>query len=488
MKRLIWLRGSGITGGSGTYETITGNPVSFTAKAAPLKQLKVAFSPKQDLHGYDAPWPAGGGKNKFDPSAATDGKRLDNEGGLVNSANWCVSDWIPVTPNTDYYAKYVIPAANGYAFCFYDSSKAFLRYAVVSGGGEAVRNSGADAAYMRCTIRLEDKATAGIVAQSSEFLPYSPYSNLCPILGWDSLNVWQRGKNLWNPAACTKVGWNIEWANPVKGFPVGTSVTFSTEPFSGGNGALLQYLDATDTWKTISTWQFGKTELVKTVTITAEMSAASKMHFSGQSNTFSAEEIEAAHFQIELSDERTEYQPYNGRSISITLGETVYSGTVDVVTGVGEEDKIDEQLNAEKCTSLSLTYGGANYPNIAYCRIYLDSEFDATYTEWLSNVGSFVGAVSSNGAKARAENGETLFSPSTGTGTGKYIHCIFNKQGATTYEEAYAVLFNSDVHVVYPLLNPIHIQLTPQEVSSLAGDNTMWSDANENMTVEYRSN
>ena len=47
------------------WETISGNPVSFTAKAAPLKQLKVAFSPVQDLHGYDSPWPAGGGKNLF---------------------------------------------------------------------------------------------------------------------------------------------------------------------------------------------------------------------------------------------------------------------------------------------------------------------------------------------------------------------------------------------------------------------------------------
>ena len=45
MKRLIWLRGSGITGGSGSWDTITGNPVTFSAKrSAPLKSLKVALS------------------------------------------------------------------------------------------------------------------------------------------------------------------------------------------------------------------------------------------------------------------------------------------------------------------------------------------------------------------------------------------------------------------------------------------------------------
>ena len=34
----------------------------------PLK-VTVPITPVQDLHGYDAPWPAGGGKNKFDYTA-----------------------------------------------------------------------------------------------------------------------------------------------------------------------------------------------------------------------------------------------------------------------------------------------------------------------------------------------------------------------------------------------------------------------------------
>ena len=54
MKRLIWLRGSGITGGA-TYETITGNPVSFSAKAAPLRKLQIAFSPVQSGTGDPSP-------------------------------------------------------------------------------------------------------------------------------------------------------------------------------------------------------------------------------------------------------------------------------------------------------------------------------------------------------------------------------------------------------------------------------------------------
>ena len=70
LKRLLWMRMK--AGARAVWETIVGNPVSFTARNAPLKQLSVAFSPKQDLHGYDSPWPAGGGKNLLRCSASSE--------------------------------------------------------------------------------------------------------------------------------------------------------------------------------------------------------------------------------------------------------------------------------------------------------------------------------------------------------------------------------------------------------------------------------
>ena len=46
----------------------------------------------------------------------------------------------------------------------------------------------------------------------------------------------------------------------------------------------------------------------------------------------------------------------------------------------------------------------------------------------------------------------------------------------------------SGVMLCYELATPLTIQLTPQEVNSLAGDNTLWSDANQPLTITYRSN
>lgn len=54
--RLAWLkRLSGGGGGEPVYKTISGNPVTFSAVAAPLQQLKVNFSPVQSGSGAVSP-------------------------------------------------------------------------------------------------------------------------------------------------------------------------------------------------------------------------------------------------------------------------------------------------------------------------------------------------------------------------------------------------------------------------------------------------
>lgn len=51
-------------------DTASGSVASFPdgADDVPLKSLVVGIEPVQDLHGYDSPWPAGGGKNLLNPN------------------------------------------------------------------------------------------------------------------------------------------------------------------------------------------------------------------------------------------------------------------------------------------------------------------------------------------------------------------------------------------------------------------------------------
>lgn len=215
LKKLIWLVGSGIAGAAaGVWKTVTGTLIHITdALASPMRKCEVTLEPIQDLHGQDAPYPAGGGKNLVDPSACTLGKRLDNVGGLSNASNWAVTDFIPCQPNTNYCARSVIPAANGYAYCFYDSSKRFLRYATISGTSSVatsgVRNSGADAAYLRLTVAKNNLENTAYCSQSSSLDYFSPYSNICPITGWTGANINVSGADTSSPTIYP-ISWQAE--------------------------------------------------------------------------------------------------------------------------------------------------------------------------------------------------------------------------------------------------------------------------------------
>ena len=42
-----------------------------------------------------------------------------------------------------------------------------------------------------------------------------------------------------------------------------------------------------------------------------------------------------------------------------------------------------------------------------------------------------------------------------------------------------------DYYIYYPLLEPQEITLTPQQITALIGNNTIWSDADGSMTATY---
>ena len=89
-----------------TLETATpGDIVSFDCELGeyPLNSISFPLSPIQDLHGYDSPWPAGGGANKWDEQwelGSIDSTTGENSATTdrIRSQNY-----IPVSPSTTYY-------------------------------------------------------------------------------------------------------------------------------------------------------------------------------------------------------------------------------------------------------------------------------------------------------------------------------------------------------------------------------------------------
>lgn len=451
------------------WESVTGNPVSFeTIKQWPLKQLSVAFSPKQDLHGYDSPWPAGGGANIWNEQTTFG---FFNDSGVWTSRNDVLSSAtaIPVTPSTSYY----FVGLNSSYITFWKSAvtpadapaSEFISRQQVTSNTHAFTTP-ADCNYLFINLPAAYGTTYNhdvAINYPSSVTTYAPYSNICPILGWDSLTVEQRGKNLLDFSACSYVSSILVFGGAVTGgatkadgtltLPAGSYTVSANASMSG-----LYVYDKDGTRKSL---KYNSDFL--TFTLTETMPVCIALYKSG---TTAKADFEAFDIMLTLGNTVPEtFTPYNpsSRSISISIGSTVYSGVLDVVTGVGE---------SVPCYDL----GTLNWSYFA--------QYDVFYTTDIKANGNNVDFMCSEYVKTSGSGGIGSLANGEGTYT---VSALYLKN--TNYTDA--ALFKASlngVQFVAPSDTPAEIQLTPQEVNSLAGDNTLWSDANQPITVTYRQN
>lgn len=153
-----------------------------------MPSLTVGVEAVQDLHGYDNPWVGGAGKNKFD----VDLPHQSISGSLTYTYN------LTLKPNTTYTMSSNVPKYNPASLYFNGGATningvwngtprtftsdengnlvVYVRYDESQGGIDlytAVKNG----TYY---IQLEEGSTA---------TTFAPYSNICPISGWDEVNV-----------------------------------------------------------------------------------------------------------------------------------------------------------------------------------------------------------------------------------------------------------------------------------------------------------
>lgn len=162
--------------------------------------------------------------------------------------------------------------------------------------------------------------------------------------------------------------------------------------------------------------------------------------------------------QLEKGSTATAYEPFDN---------AIYGGYVDLVAGevVAEWTKVDmgEQnwsftWNTFNTAPSNFTGNGANgTPTEVICDIY-PSDINAPATE--------VGRIDKN-IRGRAN----------------YKHiCIRDDDYATAADFKTAVTGH---YLAYKLAEPIHYPLSPRILTTLQGNNVMWSDANGDITVRY---
>lgn len=202
-----------------TERSASGEVAAFSCTLGefPMSAVSTTLTPTQDMNGYDRPWPGGGGVNLWNPASTTPGYYTSNGEFRGPSGNAEVtSDFIPITETI------VAAGFFGYASgeqkwggaAFFDSNKNFIsrNAGTISDPWSTRRMQVPEgAAYFRAMTRTYGHDQGLLFACNGDIATYSPYENICPITGHDSVRVWVQPTHdtTADPAATVQLGQTV---------------------------------------------------------------------------------------------------------------------------------------------------------------------------------------------------------------------------------------------------------------------------------------
>lgn len=169
--------------------------------------------------------------------------------------------------------------------------------------------------------------------------------------------------------------------------------------------------------------------------------------------------------QIEAGTTASPYEPF-GTTADISLGQTVYGGTLNVTTGVLTVDRkyvLYDGSSDENWSRFSTGSAGAYAMRIAAPDI-LQSASDVNV------MSNYLPAIAGN---ATWGNYDYFIATTTNAAIYTGIRSI------TTVGAWRDYLAQNNLQVVYKLATPTTVQLTATQVSTLLGENNIWSDSGE---------
>ena len=171
----------------------------------------------------------------------------------------------------------------------------------------------------------------------------------------------------------------------------------------------------------------------------------------------------------------TDYHAYQGQSIEIQLGQTVYGGTLDVTQGVLTVDYKKIAIPKTGWQFFEVASGKGVFLNTA------NIPSDAVHTA-IPFCNAFLGVSSAGNNIEAYEKGNNTFCFRSPTYDRIYIRADQFGTDTSALET-----FLSDCEMCYKYTNPQTIQLTTQQLTTLLGQNNVWSDA-DSINLEYATN
>ena len=317
-------------------------------------------------------------------------------------------------------------------------------------------------------------------------------TNVRPISGWTGATVTRTGKNLCSLSDVTFVQFIEKEIEPIpSGTHVFSAVVSSTD--TDGDTCAVAFLDENKTTlasKTISrsvngvrvsTLSFSTSVPIKYVRLYAAPGYPSG---AGDTATF-------ANIQIELGSTATAYEPYHEEtSYFITFPSaagTVYGGTLDVTNGVLTVDLAVHEFTPDDVVSTITDLSDAtispltrvdyfksqnpSFPVAAAIATEPQTRGKYSHGTYVGDNGGYTSRTYHGYAAADAYH---IFIPCAAAGD-KVAEYLYDQQENGT-----------PVQLCFPLAEPLTYQLTPHEVNTLLGANTIYTGSAFPVTVTYK--
>lgn len=456
----------------------SGSIASFTdGSPSPVTALSVSIEPVQDLHGYDNPWPAGGGKNLIPyPYTSPDGVysgvtittqadgRIVSSGSSNNSLYFTLADAITLSAGT-----YTLSLIGTFQY-------AQIR---VRANGENIITINNTAGASSFTLESETVVSIDIVRlgtnisfniyvqleSGSTATSYAPYSNICPISGHTSATVTRTGINIWdeewevgiynagNGTKNNSVTTRIRTKNPISVLPETTY--YKVCPSDGFR--YLVFYDRNMTF--LSTLNPGAGN--------QSFTTPAKAYFM---NTYTEVDTYGTTYKNDMSINypSTDHAYHKGyvQTVTIDLDGTRYGGKLNVPTGTMTVDRVavlfKDLKNTSGTASANWSYDATNSAFSTANTIIPSGSADA-------DTGIITSCYASrpygyNGSYS-GEN-SVIWAHTSGS--------LRVKDNRYTDVDAWKSAIANET-IVYPLATPLTVQLTPAQLSTLLGENHIWS-------------
>lgn len=314
----------------------SGNPVLCYPVAGYPLGVKAKWEPMQE--GSGTPYPAGGGKNLFNPAWMSEKE-------VSYGVTWTITPDGTVTANgttdsTAYYnSDYFSLPAGTYTISAMPHFRMTIRNADAGGAIIATQQVGCPltftvendvqkaSLFFAASGTLDNVSAKPQIEKGATATAYAPYENIRPIKGRDSVTVERCGENLLDIAAFSlDVDKNNRTykTNVQQLIPPGkyTLKVTHTNPNSGLGMQLF-------------TRNGNKISIISGGTFNLD-DILDNIYFYIGNVSGNADSIKDIMLIPSTSTATTTYTPYIGQTNTLTLPETVYGGEVDAVTGEGK--------------------------------------------------------------------------------------------------------------------------------------------------------